>query len=83
MIHEPKTAETIERISAALSKQFVFKGIEPSILQQVCSAGCCTVHSNKQATASAGRWWLSQSHLPCAGVHASPTTVNGEQSLCS
>ena len=41
MVHESKTAETIERISAALSKQFVFKGIDTGILQQVRPAGCC------------------------------------------
>lgn len=79
MIHEPKTAETIERISAALSKQFVFKGIDTGILQQVSPLGCCADHSNKQTTTSAGCWWLSQSSLPRAIGRASLSALKGER----
>lgn len=37
MIAEPKSEKTLSRIAAALETSFVFKGIEQSVLQQVCS----------------------------------------------
>lgn len=36
MIAEPKSEKTLARIAAALETSFVFKGIEQSVLQQVC-----------------------------------------------
>ena len=80
MVHESKTAETIERISAALSKQFIFKGIDTGILQQVCLARCCADSSNKQATASVDCWWLSRSCFPCACVLALPGALERDKS---
>lgn len=43
MIAEPKSEKTLSRIAAALETSFVFKGIEQSVLQQVCSLPCATL----------------------------------------
>ena len=38
MIADPKSEKTLARIASALETSFVFKGIEPSVLQQVGSS---------------------------------------------
>ena len=71
MIAEPKSEKTLARIAAALETSFVFKGIEQSVLQQVCplvSGLLCNGTSLCKRQESHGRHKSSLDHMDCMEI---------------
>jgi len=71
MIAEPKSEKTLARIAAALETSFVFKGIEQSVLQQVCplvSALVCKGTSLCQRQRSHKRHNSGLDHMECMQI---------------